>query len=198
MGFCEIDPYCQKVLRKHWPDVPIHEDIKELDGTQYESVGIITGGFPCQPFSTTARGRNNAEDLWPQMARIIKEIRPRWVLAENVPGNELEHIERACADLALCGYQVWPIDVAIEARRHNRRRIWIVAHANSNGEPNGPLDAEASIMQAASRFSREPYTETLGMADGLSEGLDKRKRLKALGNAIVPQVAEVIFRAIDE
>ena len=197
-AFCEIDPFCRRVLNKHWPDVPIHEDIKELDGTQYKgSIGIVTGGFPCQPFSTAARGRNNAEDLWPEMARIIRQIRPLWVLAENVPGNEFKHIERACADLALCGYKVWPIDMAVETRRHNRRRFWIVAHANSDGEPNGPLDAEASVMQEASGQHREPYTEALGVADVLPEGMDKRKRLKALGNSINPRVAEVIFRAIE-
>jgi len=194
VAFCEIDSFCCRVLNKHWPDIPIHKDIKEFDGTEYKgSIGIITGGFPCQPFSTAARGRNNAEDLWPEMARVIREVRPVWVLAENVPGNEFKHIERACADLALCGYTVWPIDVAVETRRHNRRRLWIVAHANSDGEPNGPLDAEASIMQAATGQHREPYPEALGVADGVSRRMD---RLRALGNSIEPRHAEVIFRAI--
>lgn len=132
------------------------------------------------------------------MVRVVRETRPIWVLAENVPGDQLKHIERACADLASSDYAVWPIDMAVETRRHNRRRFWIVAHANSDSKSNVSLDAKASIMQKITRQHREPYSETLGMANGISERLDKRKRLKALGNSIVPQIAEVIFRAIDE
>lgn len=88
-AFCEIDSYCQKVLKKHWPDVPIENDIKELDGKEYAgTVDIITGGFPCQPFSISGlrRGAGDNRALWPQMLRVIEYTNPHWVMGENVLG----------------------------------------------------------------------------------------------------------------
>lgn len=193
VGFCEIDPFCQKVLHKHWPDVPIHRDIRELNGS-YKSAQVITGGFPCQPFSTAARGRNNAEDMWPEMYRLICETRPNWVVAENVPGGRFKHIERACAGLARIGYTCWPFDVAVETRRHNRRRIWIVAHADSDRESDGPFDEKVALLQEATRFGDGFNAKTMGVDDGLPGRMD---RLMSLGNSIIPQIAEVIFRAIN-
>jgi len=85
-AFVEIDQFCQKVLAKHWPGVPIHSDIKEYkhDGTV---IDLLTGGFPCQPFSCAGKreGRDDNRFLWPEMFRVIGETRPRWVIAENVP-----------------------------------------------------------------------------------------------------------------
>ena len=88
VAFCEIDPFCQKVLRKHWPDVSIFSDIKELRGEDVGAVDIIAGGFPCQPFSTAGKRRGKEDDryLWPEMLRVISELRPTWVLGENVAG----------------------------------------------------------------------------------------------------------------
>ena len=82
--FVEIDPFCHKVLKKHWPDVPIHSDIKTFDVTKYNgSIDLITGGFPCQPYSVAGKRLGKADDraLWPEMLRIISEIRPAWVIA---------------------------------------------------------------------------------------------------------------------
>jgi len=87
VAFCEIEPYCRKVLAKHWPDIPIHNDIRELSGEQYRgTVDLVCGGFPCQPFSVAGkrRGTKDDRDLWPEMRRLISEVRPAWVVAENV------------------------------------------------------------------------------------------------------------------
>jgi DNA (cytosine-5)-methyltransferase 1 len=193
VGFCEIDPFCQRVISKHWPGVEIYDDIKELRYS--EPVDVITGGFPCQPFSTAAHGNNNAEDLWPEMARVVREIRPNWVIAENVPGNRNEHIYRACSDLESFGYWAEPFDVAIPMRDHIRRRVYIAAHANSDSEPRCTLDEKASAIRKAARQWRDK-PEPMGVDDGVSRRMDRRKRLRALGNAIVPQVAYLIFKAI--
>jgi len=88
VGFCEIDSFCQKVLKKHWPEVPIYSDIKELKGSKFDTVELITGGFPCQPFSVAGKRKGADDDraLWTQMFRIIGESRPRWIICENVIG----------------------------------------------------------------------------------------------------------------
>lgn len=91
VAFCEIDPFCQQVLKKHWPGVPIFSDIRTLGVEQLEQLGaidIITGGFPCQPFSVAGQRRGTEDDrhLWPEMLRVISIVRPRWVIAENVAG----------------------------------------------------------------------------------------------------------------
>ena len=86
--FVEIDKFCQKVLNKHWPSVPIHSDIFALDGNQYEEIDLLTAGFPCQPFSCAGKREGTRDDryLWPETLRIIKEAKPSWILLENVTG----------------------------------------------------------------------------------------------------------------
>lgn len=155
-------------------------------------VDLLTAGYPCQPFSTAARGRNNAIDLWPEALRVIRASRPRWVVLENVPGRRLEHVERSCRDLETNGYAVWPLDIAVEIRNHVRRRIWVVAHDNRQGEPQCPEYAEmAGVFSLTTRRWCEP--EPVGMDDGLSNRMD---RMSSLGNAIEPAVAELIIRAL--
>ena len=83
VAFCEREPFCQAVLRKHWPDVPIHDDITQLDGKAYRgTVELVCGGFPCQPFSVAGKRRGAEDDraLWPEMLRVIREVQPTWVL----------------------------------------------------------------------------------------------------------------------
>ena len=86
--FVEIDPFCRKVLQKNFKGVPIHDDIKTFDGTKYPNVFLLTGGFPCQPFSCAGkqRGTDDNRYLWPEMLRVISEVRPRWIIGENVAG----------------------------------------------------------------------------------------------------------------
>ena len=137
VAFCEIDPYCRKVLKKHWPEVPIFEDIRKLNGDEVDDIGLICGGYPCQPFSCAGKreGKNDDRHLWPEMYRIIKAIRPRWVIAENVAGHISMGLDTVLSDLEAEGYTCWTFVIpacAVDAK-HRRDRVWIVANANGGG-----------------------------------------------------------------
>jgi len=145
IGFCEIDPFCRKVLAKHWPDVIVHTDIRRLDGKDYKGrAEIICGGFPCQPFSQAGKRRGTEDDrhLWPEMLRIISEVRPTWVIGENVIGIVKMELDSILSDLEGEGYQTRAFIIpacGIDAP-HKRDRVWIIAHANSEGESDGPIN----------------------------------------------------------
>ena len=142
-AFCERDPYCQSILKKHWPKTPIHTDVRKLDGKQYQnSIDVVAGGFPCQPFSVAGKRLGSEDDrhLWPEMLRIIRECRPRWVIGENVSGFVKMALDDVSSDLEGEGYAVRAFvlpAVAVEAR-HRRDRCFIIAHredvANLHGE----------------------------------------------------------------
>lgn len=156
-------------------------------------IDVLTAGYPCQPHSTAARGRNRAElDLWADALRIILAVRPRWVVLENVPGYRLEHIERSCCDLERGDYAVWPLDIAVEIRNHVRRRIWVVAHDNRQGEPQLAEHAEVASVCALAG-SRWRASEPMGVDDGIPGRMD---RMSSLGNSIEPIVAEMLIRAV--
>jgi DNA (cytosine-5)-methyltransferase 1 len=131
----EIDPYCSRVLAKHWPDVPNLGDITTIDWSSVEPVDLICGGYPCQPFSL-AGARNGTADprhLWPYFADAIRHLRPRWALLENVPGHLSLGFGRVHADLAALGYDTdWDcIPAAAVGAPHLRYRIFVVAHTSS-------------------------------------------------------------------
>ena len=148
VAFCEQDKFCQKVLKKHWPDVPIHEDITKLDGRAYrETVELVCGGFPCQPFSLASTKRLGKEDdraLWPEMFRVIREVQPTYVIGENVPGLLSLGIDEVLSDLEGEGYatQTFVIPACAVDAPHRRDRVWVVAHADSNSEPDGSINEE--------------------------------------------------------
>jgi DNA (cytosine-5)-methyltransferase 1 len=130
VAFCECDPYAQKVLRKHWPNMPIYDDVRNFDGV---AADVICGGYPCQPFSVAGKrgGQDDDRHLWPEMYRIIKTVRPRWVIAENVAGHINMGLDAVLSDLEAAGYTWWAFVIpacAIDAR-HRRDRVWIVANA---------------------------------------------------------------------
>ncbi len=130
-AFCEIDPYCQKVLRKHWPDVPIYDDITKLDGSELDDIGLICGGYPCQGESLAGKRGGEKDDrwLWPEMYRIIKAVRPRWVIAENVAGHISMGLDTVLSDLEAANYVWWTFVIpacAVDAK-HRRDRVWILA-----------------------------------------------------------------------
>jgi DNA (cytosine-5)-methyltransferase 1 len=137
VSFCEIEPYCQKVLEKHWPDVPCHDDIKTLKGDSFGTIDLITGGFPCQPFSTAGKQGGSSDDryLWPEMFRVVQEAKPAWIIGENVAGliNMVE-FEQCFLDLESEGYEVqaFIIPACAKDAKHRRDRIWIVA--NNDGK----------------------------------------------------------------
>jgi DNA (cytosine-5)-methyltransferase 1 len=137
VAFCEIEPFCRAVLRKHWPDVPQFEDVRLLRGEDVGPVDLVCGGYPCQPFSQAGK-RGGAEDdrhLWPEMRRIISECRPDWVLAENVAGHITLGLDQVLSDLDALGYasRAFVIPACAVDAPHRRDRVWIVANANSQG-----------------------------------------------------------------
>ena len=171
ISFVEIDEFCQNILKKHWPDVPVHDDIRTLNsekimacaarfqqgrhkqrpqrqraGQGGESINLLTGGFPCQPYSVAGKRRGAADDraLWPQMHRVIRECRPRWVIGENVAGIVNMELDTVFIDLENAGYTVESFIIpacAVDAP-HRRDRVWIVAHRNGTGLQNRQLDGQ--------------------------------------------------------
>jgi DNA (cytosine-5)-methyltransferase 1 len=139
---CEIDPFCRRVLKYHFPKTELYEDIKKTDFTRYAgAIDIISGGFPCQPFSNAGRRKGSEDDryLWPEMLRVIQKVQPVWVVAENVPGLLSQErgvvFERVCADMEYSGYEVQPVIIPACAvgAPHRRDRIWLVAHRADAG-----------------------------------------------------------------
>ena len=138
---CEYDPFCQKVLNHHFPNSKLYEDIKTFDASNYSGrIDILTGGFPCQPFSNAGLRKGTEDDrhLWPQMLRVIKEISPRYIVGENVSGllnwSGGLVFEEVCADLETEGYEVTPFILPAAGKNapHRRDRIWFVAYRNES------------------------------------------------------------------
>lgn len=220
--FVEIDPFCRKVLGKHWPHVPIHDDIRTFAGGSVgRPIDLLTGGFPCQPTSLAGQRRGSDDDrwLWPEMRRIIAGMRPRWVCAENPPGLLSMGFDDCLSDLEAIGYTTASVVLPAGALGawHRRDRVWILAHAQGvlgeaikRSEPNGTLSGDGSVPADASRqcLDREgqAWHGRAELADGarwssepplgrVVHGIPGRvDRLRALGNAIVPQVAYEIIR----
>lgn len=192
--FCEIDERCRRVLEHHWPTVKMERDIERMEAHGI-AVDLVCGGFPCQPFSSAARGRNNKRDLWPAMRDRLRELRPDWVLAENVPGLGGDGIDRVCGDMEALDYTCWPIrlDTAPPGRHRGRDRFVIVAHANGKGEPRRALDAQVAGIQEVSGHRWPDDAPPVGMDDGLPGRMDA---LRQIGNSISPWAAEQFGRAI--
>jgi DNA (cytosine-5)-methyltransferase 1 len=140
VAFCEIEPFCRRVLSKHWPGVPIYEDVRQLSADTLRrdgiAVDVICGGFPCQDISTAGRraGLEGARSgLWSEYARLIGEIRPRFVIVENVPGLLSLGMATVLGELSEIGYDaVWDcIPASACGAPHRRDRVWIVAYSSS-------------------------------------------------------------------
>jgi DNA (cytosine-5)-methyltransferase 1 len=147
---CEWNEFGQKVLKHYWPKSESYGDITKTDFTIWNGrIDILTGGFPCQPYSSAGRrlGTEDERHLWPQMLRAIREIKPRWVVGENVSGfttwNGGMVFEDVCLDLENEGYEVqaYIIPSAAVGTRHRRERAWIIAHANSVGLHRGGIES---------------------------------------------------------
>ena len=252
VAFCERDPYCVKVLNKHWPDTPIHNDVKDLDGNQYKgSVELVCGGFPCQPFSDAGPKNGTSDDrhLWPEMFRIIKECRPRWVIGENVSGFINMALDDVCLNLESEGYEVrtFVLPACSVDARHRRDRVFIVGYTREWGgrretehETSGRVALDRDEMDSTKRNqvpdqpcgsdpnvpnpnnqglqgravtcnteSKGPTAEQLiaGYSERLSGGNwpsesgllrishgvpNRVDRVKAVGNAVVPQLIKTI------
>ena len=171
VGFCEMDSFCQKVLKKHWPNVPIHADIKELDGHEYRgTVELVCGGFPCQPFSVAGK-QGGAEDdraLWPEMLRVIREVQPTWVIGENVSGIIKMELDSVLSDLEAEGYatQTFVLPACAVDAKHRRDRVWIIAYANSEGEPDGSQHEQRLVADSDNRHWSRKNKGVLGKQSG--------------------------------
>ena len=139
---CEIDPFCRTILKYHFPNAKQYEDIRTADFTIWKDrIDVLTGGFPCQPFSLAGKWRGTEDDryLWPAMLDVIRTVRPRWVVGENVYGivnwSEGLVFEQVCADLEAAGYEVQPyiIPACGVGAPHRRDRCWFVAHRTDAG-----------------------------------------------------------------
>lgn len=152
IGQCEWAEYPTKVLEKHWPNVPRWKDIRTLTGESFyeragkRTVDIISGGFPCQPFSVAGKRRGKEDDryLWPEMVRVIKELRPTWIVGENVAGIVRMALPDILSELEACGYRTraFLIPACAVGARHRRYRAAIVAHSESQSERRLPVGAE--------------------------------------------------------
>jgi DNA (cytosine-5)-methyltransferase 1 len=253
VGQVENDPYCIRVLAKHWPDVPRWGDIREVDTDDLPQADLIAGGFPCQPVSAAGKrlGQDDPRWLWPEAGRLVRGLRPRWVLLENVPGLLARGMGDVLGELAASGYDAeWDcIPAAAVGAPHQRDRVWVVAYPNdgepdqrqgkvrpadewcttgrpelraarcsTNGHPGHVADSDgtsrrvAAAVFAGTRLTSlpRPGQTRPGRRDGLDDpwaaepdvgrvahGVPARlDRLRGLGNAVVPQVAELIGRRI--
>ena len=142
VAFCDYESYCQKVLRKHWPNVPIYGDVKELNYEKLradgiDTIDIITGGYPCQPFSVAGsqKGEQDPRHVWPEMFRLIQEFKPSWVIGENVSGHIKLGLDTVLENLESEGYsaRTFSISASSVGANHQRERIWIVGNATGNG-----------------------------------------------------------------
>ncbi len=214
VAFCEIEEYPRRVLAKHWPKVPIYHDVRELTADTLRrdgiAVDVICGGFPCQDISGAGLRAGIAGErsgLWTEYARLIGELRPRFVIVENVSdllGNGLTDVLR---DIASIGYDAeWhAISAAHMGAPHERDRLWVVAYPNEeHGVPRlGVLaDHQEAVWRAQDQNSASvwlaPPDKPARVGDGLSHWVDRRERTECLGNAVVPQIPELIGQAILE
>ncbi len=204
-AFCEIDSYCHKVLNKNFPDIPIYSDIREFSPTK-ENINpfIITSGFPCQPFSVAGRqkGKDDNRNLWKETFRIIKESKPTWFIGENVSGIVRMYLDTILEDLESANYSTRCFIISAQSigAKHERERIWIISDSNyaRRKEQWQSLTNEKKHETFKCSNWWEIESKLCGTPYGLSTGLDKDrvKRIKGLGNAIVPQIPFYIGQAI--
>ena len=209
VAFCEIEEFPRKVLAKHWPSVPCYEDVCVLTGEQCFDANVITAGFPCQDISLSGRGEGITgarSGLWSEVSRLVRELRPTFVLLENSPALLVRGFDAVLSDLAALGYDAqWHcIPAAYAGAAHLRDRIWVVAYPMQDGgitSPKRPLDWQIlyqaewpEIADATGRLaSWAPEPSMVRVANGLPNIVDRRS---ALGNAVVPQIPELIGNAI--
>ena len=226
---CEWMEFPRKVLDYYWPNADSHIDICKTDFTKYEgTIDIISGGFPCQPFSLAGKrkGTDDERYLWGEMLRAIQEIKPKFVIAENVFGiTNIDGglvFEQVCLDLETQGYEVQPFIIPSASKNapHRRYRCWFIAYSNhkrsdtrfteiqrSNGEiSKGNNNTKFSNANTFNNWQQFPTQSPIcGGDDGLPTELDgitfskwRAESIKGYGNAIVPQVALELFKVIEK
>lgn len=205
----EIDPYASAVLRKHWPEVPNHGDIRDITAATVERPDVLCGGFPCQDISVAGKGAGLAGDrsgLWFEYKRIIGELRPKFAAMENVSALLNRGLERVLGDLAEIGYDAeWDcLPVSSVGAPHQRDRVFILAYSREEREQRVISETPCwqpafswreNVRGLADLYGRSDLPAPIfrGTRDGVPNWMD---RVGCLGNAIVPQIAEIIGRAI--
>ena len=206
IAFCENDTAATRILKKHWQDVPIFDDIRNLTNEKLKTAGIvpsvITGGFPCTDASKCAAGKQcgiigERSGLWTEMFRIVKNARPAWVIIENVSALRSKGLTLVLQNLCEIGYmsEFHCIPASYFGAWHHRSRVWILARCDTNckSEPIVTVHDEAQRMQEYARYNQwaKPPTESavLGVAHGIPQRVD---RLRLLGNSVVPQIVEYL------
>lgn len=171
--FCDIEPWPRKVLAKHWPDVPIEEDVKVL-ANEPEKIPaggrdtILTAGYPCQPFSQAGKrlGTEDGRHIWPYIREIVAQKRPSWCVFENVYGHVSMGLDQVLSDLETDGYatRAFIVPACGVNAPHRRDRVWIIAHANSESEPDVPgYVAEGQrLVGNTTDIGRNGWAETAG------------------------------------
>lgn len=178
----EKDEFCQKILKKHWPNVPLFDDVKHFNRDTAGAVDVICGGFPCQPHSLAGKQKGAADerDLWPEMRRVISEFQPTWVACENVPGIRRTILPGVLADLEALGYETADIEFPACAfgAPHRRARMFILAHSRRGSvqRPGERGDAPGTESEGAcqgpqrQRIRNAAGNGSESMADGDVEG----------------------------
>lgn len=199
----EIDDYCQRVLKKHWPDVPRWDDVCTFPPPGDWSCDLICGGFPCQDISDAGKRAGidgERSGLWREFARIIRVVRPRFVLVENVAALLRRGMGRVLGDLSACGYDAeWDVFAASDfGAPHIRERVFLLAYPSGSGlaKRQGEDASGAGEDCRAQPFGSDWWAtepDVGRVANGIPHRVD---RLRGLGNAVVPQVAEYIGRLI--
>ena len=196
----EIDPYCQRVLAKHWPHVQRYGDIQSVDWGTVEPVDVLCGGFPCQDISLAGKGAGLAGErsgLWFEYAKAIEALTPRYVIIENVAALRSRGLDQVLGSLAALGYDAeWHcIPASAVGAPHRRDRVWLVADANPIGqqEQRQPIAYDAGRELGRERTQHSDWWATEPDVGRVAHGVPSRvDRLRGLGNAIVPQIAEMI------
>lgn len=229
----ERDEYCRAVLARHWPNAQRFDDVRTVGAATLAPVELICGGFPCQDVSSAGKRAGLAgarSGLWFEYLRIVRELRPSWVVVENVASGAAAWVDTVLAGLGQLGYACLPIPLAAAdaGAPHERRRIFVVAaHADPVRQPARAIDAEVAVtpepsthanrteLRDESRGRSRTYgagsrvaahdgwssakPDMVRVVHGVSRALDKPSaRIKALGNAVVPQCAEIIGHVIKE
>jgi DNA (cytosine-5)-methyltransferase 1 len=205
---CEIDPFCLKVLEKHWPNVKRFTDIKKM-GVEEEipHVDVICGGFPCQDISCAGKGAGiHAErsSLWWEMLRIVRLVRPKYVLVENVAALLNRGLDEVLGSLAESGYDAeWQVLSAdMFGAPHKRRRMFIIAYPSDRRTERGissPGNAYPNVRRGGRKKDLRWETDEPMLYrsdDGLPKKLHRDQRLRALGNAIVPQCSQYVGQCV--
>lgn len=207
VAFCEIDPFCREVLRKHWPEVPIFEDVRTLTGEQVGSVDVVCGGFPCQPFSIAGhrKGHEDARNMVPPMLRLVRELKPAWFVGENVSGFIDIGLDALCDELGSYGYSTRAVSLPACAvgLPTMERHVWIIATASSErlercwevavqAIEDGTKEFQGSDPRGLERWNL-PESRLCGVGQRIPRRLD---RLRSLGNAVDPAIPELLGRAI--